>query len=61
MQNPANMGSSEVISTYVYKIGLLSNNFGFSTAISMFNSAVNLVLVFLANSFARKIGDARLW
>jgi putative aldouronate transport system permease protein len=61
MQNPANMGSSEVISTYVYKIGLLSNNFGFSTAISMFNSAVNLVLVFLANTFARRVGDARLW
>jgi putative aldouronate transport system permease protein len=61
MQNPANMGWSEVISTYVYKIGLIANNFGFSTAISTFNSAVNLILLVLANTAASRIGEARLW
>ena len=61
MQNPANLNASEVISTYVYKIGLLANNYGFSTAVNMFNSAINLILVFLANAFARRIGDTRLW
>ena len=42
MQNPLNVSSSEVISTYVYKVGLLGANFSFSAAVGLFNSVINL-------------------
>jgi putative aldouronate transport system permease protein len=61
MQNPANIDSSEVITTYVYKVGLLSMNFGFSTAVNLFNSVVNLLLVFLTNATVKRLGAPGLW
>lgn len=61
MQNPLNLNSSEVISTYVYKVGLLGSNFSFSTAIGLFNSIVNLMLLILVNYIARKLTENSLW
>lgn len=61
MQNPMNASSSEIIATYVYKVGLLSGNFPFSTAVGLFNSAVNLVLLISVNSVAKKMGGTSLW
>ena len=45
MQNALNLGASEIISTYVYKIGLLYNQYSYSTAINLFNSVVNCILL----------------
>ena len=61
MQNSLNMSVSEVISTYVYKVGLVNADYSFSTAVGLFNSAVNLILLILANTFARKFSDSSLW
>jgi ABC-type polysaccharide transport system, permease component len=61
MQNPLNLSSSEVISTYVYKVGLVGANFSFSTAVGLFNSVVNLVLLIAVNFFARKASETSLW
>ena len=61
MQNPANITSSEVISTYVYKVGLLSMNFAFSTAVGLFNSVVNLILLASVNAAVRRISETSLW
>lgn len=61
MQNAVNMSSSEIISTYVYKVGLVSANFSFSTAIGLFNSIVNFILLIVVNYIAGKIGDTSLW
>ncbi len=61
MQNSLNLSSSEVISTYVYKVGLLGANFSFSTAVSFFNSVINLILVLFVNSIARKFSQTSLW
>ena len=61
MQNSLNTATSEIISTYVYKIGMQSNNFGLSTAIGLLNSVINLVLLILANLVARKVGETSLW
>jgi putative aldouronate transport system permease protein len=61
MQNPANIDSAEVITTYVYKVGLLSMNFGFSTAVNLFNSVVNLLIVFLTNAAVKRLGVSGLW
>ena len=63
MQNSINLEASEVISTLVYKIGLASQtpNYSYSTAISLFNSIVNLILINSVNWIARKVGDTSLW
>ncbi|OZB98963.1 sugar ABC transporter permease [Paenibacillus sp. XY044] len=61
MQNPLNLATSEVISTYVYKVGLLGSSFSFSAAIGFFNSVVNLILLIAVNYIARKLSSSSLW
>lgn len=61
MQNPLNISTSEVISTYVYKVGLLNSSFSFSAAIGFFNSVVNLILLVSVNYLARKLSNTSLW
>jgi putative aldouronate transport system permease protein len=61
MQNPLNLDTSEVLSTYVYKMGLLNANYSFAGAIGLFNSVVNLILLILANLFAKRISGNSLW
>ena len=63
MQNNLNLRASEVIATYVYKVGLASttSDFSYSTAISLFNSVVNLLLLLIVNTVSRKVGETSLW
>jgi putative aldouronate transport system permease protein len=63
MQNPLNLRTSEIIDTYVYKVGLASTvvNFSYSSAIGLFKNAINLVLLIAVNRFARKMGQSSLW
>ncbi|GHV28776.1 sugar ABC transporter permease [Spirochaetia bacterium] len=61
MQNDLNLGVSEIISTYVYKVGIISNDMSYSAAIGLFNSAVNAVLLITVNSISRKLSDNALW
>lgn len=63
LQNPLNLATSEVISTYVYKIGLLNANFSFATAVGLFNSVVNMILLVLVNALVKRASDsgAGLW
>ncbi|MDR2482631.1 MAG: ABC transporter permease subunit [Treponema sp.] len=61
MQNNLNMSASDVISTYVYRMGLENAQYSFSAAVGLFNSAVNAVLLVLVNQAARKIGETSLW
>lgn len=61
MQNPLNLGTSEVIATYVYKVGLLNSNFSFATAVGLFNSVVNMILLILVNAFAKRVSETSLW
>lgn len=61
MQNAINVGTSEVISTYVYKMGLVGANFSFSAAVGLFNSVVNLLLLIIVNTAARKNSETSLW
>jgi putative aldouronate transport system permease protein len=61
MQNPLNVSTSEVISTYVYKMGLLGANFSFSSAVDLFNSVINLLLLITVNSIAKRISESSLW
>ncbi len=61
MQNPVNASTSEIIATYVYKIGFLNANFSFSTAVGLFQSVINFILVATVNIIAKKVSDYSLW
>lgn len=61
MQTPLNRDTSEIIATYSYKIAFESGQYSFSTAIGLFNSVVNMVLLLVVNRISRKLADASLW
>jgi putative aldouronate transport system permease protein len=61
MQNDLNIAAADVISTYVYKMGILQGQYSFSTAVGLFNSVVNTVLVLTVNAISRKVSDSSLW
>jgi putative aldouronate transport system permease protein len=61
MQNPLNYTISEVISTYVYKVGVQQAQFSFSTAVGLFNSTINCVILVLVNALARKVNETSLF
>lgn len=61
MQNNLNISGSEVLSTYVYKIGLLSAQYSFSSAINLFNTIINLILLVTVNQISRKYSENSIW
>ncbi|OPA80524.1 sugar ABC transporter permease [Paenibacillus selenitireducens] len=61
LQNMLNLSTSEVISTYVYKIGLVNTNYSFAVAVGLFNSVVGFILIFTTNVLARKYSDSSLF
>lgn len=61
MQNDLNLPVSEIISTYVYKRGLRDMQYSFATAVGLFNSVVNFILLFTANKLSKKFGETSLW
>ncbi len=61
MQNTLNLPVSETISTYVYKRGMRDMQYSYSTAVGLFNSVVNFILLFVANKFSQKFGETSLW
>lgn len=61
LYNPRTYETADVISTFVYRRGLLENNYSYGTAVSLFNSTVNFLLVVLANKIARTVSDYSLW
>lgn len=60
LQNTLNSSTSEIISTYVYKMGLISNQYSLSSAIGLFNNVINLVLLLLVNAISKKLSDTSL-
>ncbi len=61
LSNDAILDVSDVISTYVYRTGLLNQSWSFSAAVGMFNSVINLILLISTNTLSRKINDISLW
>jgi len=62
MQNPLNLQSAEIMSTYVYKMGLINSDFSYSTAIDMVNSVINIILILTFNHLAKmKNKEGGLW
>lgn len=62
MQNPLNASASEIIATYVYKRGLSAGgDYSYSTAIGLFNSIINIILIVIVNHIAKKTSETSLW
>ena len=63
MQTAGNITSSEIISTYVYKVTIAAEipQYSFGTAVDLFNSVINITLLVLANVLAKKFGQESLW
>lgn len=57
MQNGMNTTVSEVISTYVYKTGLMNAQYSFATAVGLFNSVINFILLVITNAISKKISN----
>lgn len=61
LQNSANLEVTEVISTFVYKRGLINAKFSYSAAVGLFNSVVNLIFLGITNTISKKVNDTSLW
>lgn len=59
LQTDLNLGASEIISTYVYKKGLLDGDYGFSTAVGLFNTVINVILLVSMNTIVKKMNDGK--
>lgn len=60
LQNSLNLSASQVISTYVYEVGLKSAQFSYASAIGLFNTVVNVTLLLIVNTIAKKVSDISL-
>ena len=65
MQLSTNLSTSEIISTYVYRVSFPefsgTPRFSYATAIGLFNSLVNIIILVLANFVSKKVSDNSLW
>ena len=61
MYGPATYETADVISSYVYRVGLTSADYSYSTAISLFNSLINFMVLLIANQISKRVSDTSLW
>ena len=61
MQTASNLGVSEIISTYTYKMGLLSTQYSYASAIGLFNNVINCIVLVIVNKVAQKTTESSLW
>ena len=61
MQNDRNSGVSEIIATYVYKVGLIDARYSFSAAVNLFNSIINFIILVVINRLSGKLSETSLW
>lgn len=57
LQTDMNLPASEILSTYVYRIGLLNGDYGYSTAVGLFNSVINVILILVVNGIVKKLNE----
>jgi putative aldouronate transport system permease protein len=61
LYNPMTYSTADVISSFVYRRGLLEFNFGYSTAVGLFNTVINFILIVSTNKISKKINETSLW
>jgi putative aldouronate transport system permease protein len=61
MQNDLNVATMEVISTYVYRSGILDSQYDYAAAVGLLETVLNFVILLASNRFAKRMGQASLW
>ena len=61
LYNPMIYESADIISTYVFRLGLGSGNYSYATAVNLFEGLINLILLTIANFTSKKLTDSALW
>ncbi|MCL2571316.1 MAG: ABC transporter permease subunit [Defluviitaleaceae bacterium] len=61
MQNPFNLSVSEVLSTYIWRVGISGGNYSFAAAAGLFNNVISFSLIVIANFTARRVSETSLW
>lgn len=61
LYNPSTYETADVISSYIYRVGMLEQNWSYSTAIGLFNSVVNCLLLLITNKISKRCSDTSLW
>lgn len=61
LYNTAVYETADVIQTYVYRQGIMSNNYSYAAAVGLFNSVINFTIVFFANRLSRKVTETAIW
>ena len=61
LQTPLTYETSDIISTFVYRKGFQDMDYGYSTAVGLFNSIINCMLIIIANAISRKFSETSLW
>lgn len=61
LYNEATYETADVIASYIYRVGILERNWSYSTAIGLFNSGINLLLLIITNKVSRKVSETSLW
>lgn len=61
MYSPATYETADIISSYTYRVGVIDNNYSYSTAVNLFNSVINFVMLIAANKISRKLSESSLW
>lgn len=61
LYQPMTYETADVISSFVYRKGIIDQSYGFSTAVGLFNSVINFALIIIANTISRKVNDTSLW
>lgn len=61
LQNSLNMNTSDVLSTYIYRTGIQHGEYGIATAVGLFNSVINVIMILIVNKISKKLTDNSLW
>lgn len=61
MQNDLNIAASDIITTYVYRMGIMQGQYSFGTAVGLFNSVVNTTLILCVNAISKRVSETSLW
>ena len=61
MQTDLNLNVSEVISTFTYKQGILDLKYDYATAVDLFNSLINILMLTTVNAISKKVSETSLW
>ena len=61
LYNPSTYDTADIISSYIYRVGLMEQDWSYSTAVGLFNSVINFCLLIVTNKISRKFSETSLW